>query len=247
MQKDFYNSAFQKLRNDEDFIDLTLVSEDGDEFKVHQAFLATVCDTFKSRMIKLSPHCPRPTIILKDISTNALRIFLDFVYKNEVILNTGDLPAFRVTAKWFGLDKATGWEKLFEGGDVQVGLTIDKDGSVDEQDKKGGQIREKDDKSKKRKLSEDPAVDASSGMMKKGTTNTGSKESDGQKSQLAQNDPNQKKNKRSKASKKKTVAVETEEIVCPKCFEDFKTDAEKEGHKSCSSLSAGSGGDRGGR
>merc|ERR1719341_678707 len=66
-------------------------------------------------MIKLSPHCPRPTIILKDISTNALRIFLDFVYKNEVILNTGDLPAFRVTAKWFGLDKATGWEKLYEG------------------------------------------------------------------------------------------------------------------------------------
>ena len=235
MQKDFYNSAFQKLRNDEDFIDLTLVSEDGDEFKVHQAFLATVCDTFKSRMIKLSPHCPRPTIILKDISTNALRIFLDFVYKNEVILNTGDLPAFRVTAKWFGLDKATGWEKLYEGGDVQVGPTIN------------GQIRKKDDKSKKRKLSEDPAVDASSGMMKKGTTNTGSKESDGQKSQLAQNDPNQKKNKRSKASKKKTVAVETEEIVCPKCFEDFKTDAEKEGHKSCSSLSAGSGGDRGGR
>ena len=235
MQKDFYNSAFQKLRNDEDFIDLTLVSEDGDEFKVHQAFLATVCDTFKSRMIKLSPHCPRPTIILKDISTNALRIFLDFVYKNEVILNTGDLPAFRVTAKWFGLDKATGWEKLYEGGDVQVGPTIN------------GQIRKKDDKSKKRKLSEDPAVDASSGMMKKGTTNTGSKESDGRKSQLAQNDPNQKKNKRSKASKKKTVAVETEEIVCPKCYEDFKTDAEKEGHKSCSSLSAGSGGDRGGR
>ena len=235
MQKDFYNCAFQKLRQDEDFIDLTLVSEDGDEFKVHQAFLATVCDTFKTRMIKLSRHCPRPTIILKDISTNALRIFLDFVYKNEVILNTGDLPAFRVTAKWFGLDKATGWEKLYEGGDVQVGPTIN------------GQIRKKDDKSKKRKLSEDPAVDASSGMMKKGTTNTGSKESDGRKSQLAQNDPNQKKNKRSKASKKKTVAVETEEIVCPKCFEDFKTDAEKEGHKSCSSLLAGSGGDRGGR
>ena len=50
MLKNVINIAFQKLREEEEFVDITLVSEDGREFKVHQVVLATACDKFKERM-----------------------------------------------------------------------------------------------------------------------------------------------------------------------------------------------------
>ena len=49
MLKNVINIAFQKLREEEEFVDITLVSEDGTEFTVHQVVLTTVCDKFKEQ------------------------------------------------------------------------------------------------------------------------------------------------------------------------------------------------------
>ena len=112
MLKNVINIAFQKLREEEEFVDITLVSEDGREFKVHQVVLATACDKFKERMNRVSQHCQRPTILLKDTSTRTLQSFLDFIYLQEAHVDIEDSESFRRTAEWFGLKNELQWKRL---------------------------------------------------------------------------------------------------------------------------------------
>ena len=112
MLKNVFNIAFQKLREEEEFVDLTLVSEDGREFKVHQVVLATACDKFKERVNRMSQHCQSPTILLKETSTKTLQSFLDFIYLQEAHVDIKDSESFRRTAEWFGLKNELQWKRL---------------------------------------------------------------------------------------------------------------------------------------
>ena len=114
MLKNVTNIAFQKLREEEEFVDITLVSEDGREFKVHQVVLATACDKFKERVNRMSQHCQSPTILLKDTSTKTLQSFLDFIYLQEAHVDIKDSESFRRTAEWFGLKNELQWKRLFD-------------------------------------------------------------------------------------------------------------------------------------
>ncbi len=59
------SSAFAELRNDSDFFDVTLASEDERQVRAHKVILAA-CSPFFRRVLKANPH-DRPLLYLKGV------------------------------------------------------------------------------------------------------------------------------------------------------------------------------------
>ena len=71
-------SAFQELRNDQDFADVTLVSEDGVHIETHKVVLAST-SLFFMEILKKNKH-PHPMIYMRGLKTDALVAMVDFLY-----------------------------------------------------------------------------------------------------------------------------------------------------------------------
>ncbi|XP_023326634.1 zinc finger protein 131 [Eurytemora carolleeae] len=89
-------SAFKSLREDEDFVDVTL-SADGINLKAHKVVLSACSNYFRDllRGISVWQH---PVLLLKDIPLLDLSLVLEFVYLGEVSVAQTDLPSFLNTA-----------------------------------------------------------------------------------------------------------------------------------------------------
>ena len=90
--KENVNSAFGRLRNDREFTDVTLASEDGQQMEAHKVILAASSPFFEE-ILEKNRH-PHPLIYLKGIQSKHLLAALDFLYFGEANVLEEDLESF---------------------------------------------------------------------------------------------------------------------------------------------------------
>ena len=91
------SQSFDALRQDENFFDVTLVSEDELQLCAHKLVLSA-CSSFFKNILKKSVH-QNPLIYLSGISSNNLKKILDYIYCGEVQLLQEQVDSFLELAK----------------------------------------------------------------------------------------------------------------------------------------------------
>ena len=93
------------LRSDNDFCDVTLVSDDHHEFKAHKVILSTCSEYFKTLLRnKKDSH---PLICLQGLSCQELKNLITYCYSGEVMLEKFNLERFMSIAKRLELQGLT--------------------------------------------------------------------------------------------------------------------------------------------
>ena len=86
------SKSFIKLRNENEFFDVALVSDDQKLISAHKVVLSASSEYFKN-ILKQQKH-PNPLLCLEGISSTELNDILDYVYHGEVNINQEDLDRF---------------------------------------------------------------------------------------------------------------------------------------------------------
>ncbi|XP_050538135.1 broad-complex core protein isoforms 1/2/3/4/5-like isoform X2 [Daktulosphaira vitifoliae] len=89
-------TAFENLRDDEDFIDVTLAC-DGKSLKAHRVVLSA-CSPYFKELLKSTP-CKHPVIVLQDVVFDDLQALVEFIYHGEVNVHQRNLSSFLKTAE----------------------------------------------------------------------------------------------------------------------------------------------------
>ena len=107
------DSVFKRLRNDNDFTDVTLACEDGQQMDAHKVILAASSPIFEE-ILQKSKH-PHPMIYLRGFQSKHIASILDFLYLGEANVFQVDLDSFLAFAeeiKLIGLTQKTSSEIL---------------------------------------------------------------------------------------------------------------------------------------
>jgi len=83
---------FKQLRDEKDFFDVTLVSEDNKLFQTHKIVL-TACSSFFKPILKANVHA-HPLIYLSGVDSTNLQFILNYIYEGEVQLYQEQLNSF---------------------------------------------------------------------------------------------------------------------------------------------------------
>uniref|UniRef100_A0A6P4FKE4 Broad-complex core protein isoforms 1/2/3/4/5 isoform X3 n=1 Tax=Drosophila rhopaloa TaxID=1041015 RepID=A0A6P4FKE4_DRORH len=89
-------SAFENLRDDEAFVDVTLACE-GRSIKAHRVVLSA-CSPYFRELLKSTP-CKHPVILLQDVNFMDLHSLVEFIYHGEVNVHQKSLQSFLKTAE----------------------------------------------------------------------------------------------------------------------------------------------------
>ena len=106
---DFKNNtidAIGRLREDNNFSDVTLACEDGQQMEAHKVILA-VSSPFFRRLLKKIKH-PHPLIYMRGIKSEDLMSIIDFLYRGEANVCQDDLDRFLAIAEELQLKGLTG-------------------------------------------------------------------------------------------------------------------------------------------
>ena len=86
------SSSFSKLRKEEDFYDVTLVSDDHVQMSSHKLVLSSSSEFFKT-ILRKSIH-PNPLIYLTGVNSKELNFVMDYIYNGEVQIFHEELNDF---------------------------------------------------------------------------------------------------------------------------------------------------------
>ena len=86
------SKTFSTLRKEQDFFDITLLSDDGEAVSVHKVVLSASSEFFKS-VLRKADHS-KPMIYLNGVDCKVLNHILDYIYEGEVQLYQEDLDSF---------------------------------------------------------------------------------------------------------------------------------------------------------
>ena len=89
--------SLSKLRQEEDFFDVTLVSDDHVHISSHKLILSSSSEFFKTILSK-SSH-PNPMIYLTGVNSKELDVVMDYIYNGEVQIFQEDLKKFLQIAR----------------------------------------------------------------------------------------------------------------------------------------------------
>ena len=106
------NTAFQSLREDTHFSDVTLACEDGQQFEAHKVILATTSPLFRNLLT--NQNHPHPLIYMRGMNSDDLNAVMDFLYYGEAKIDQENLANFLHIAeelKLKGLEKNTKQEQ----------------------------------------------------------------------------------------------------------------------------------------
>ena len=95
----------KELLEEDDFKDVTLVSDDLHVVKAHKALLSKSSEVF--RQMLMLKHEKDPIIFIRGSSQNQLRSMLNFIYLGETEISEEDMNAFLQLAKDFKLKEFT--------------------------------------------------------------------------------------------------------------------------------------------
>nr|XP_032530157.1 protein abrupt isoform X4 [Danaus plexippus plexippus] len=84
-------SSFRRLRDEEDFVDVTLACA-GATFTAHKVVLSA-CSPYFRRLLKANP-CQHPIVILRDVHDKDMESLLRFMYQGEVHIGQEQLKEF---------------------------------------------------------------------------------------------------------------------------------------------------------
>ena len=104
--KENITNAFVTLRDDSDFSDVTLVSEDGKQFGAHRLVLA-LSSPFFQNVFRKAKHT-HPLIYMRGMKSKNLQAIIDFLYRGEANVYQEDLNSFLVIAEELQLKGLTG-------------------------------------------------------------------------------------------------------------------------------------------
>ena len=96
-------SVFGELRKDQDFADVTLACEDGQQILAHKVILASSSPFFMD-ILRRNKH-PHPLVYMRGIKSNDLLAIVDFLYFGEANVFQEHLDAFLALTK--GLEGPT--------------------------------------------------------------------------------------------------------------------------------------------
>ncbi|CAG0884699.1 unnamed protein product [Darwinula stevensoni] len=82
-------SAFGELRNDEEFVDVTIACG-GQHFKAHKVVLSA-CSQYFRQLFKSNP-CQHPIVFMRDITPSELSALLQFMYNGQASIEQEKLP-----------------------------------------------------------------------------------------------------------------------------------------------------------
>ena len=96
-----YNTAntFRSLRDNPDFADVTLVSEDNKKIKAHRVILASSSPIIKSMFDEINHS--HPLVYMRGIKFKELSYIVDFIYHGETNIGQDDLQGFMGLAQEF--------------------------------------------------------------------------------------------------------------------------------------------------
>ena len=95
--KENINSAFGRLKDDKEFVDVTLACEDGQQMEAHKVILAASSPFFE-KILSRNKH-PHPLIYLKGFQSKDLLAILDFLYFGEANVYQENLDSFLAIAE----------------------------------------------------------------------------------------------------------------------------------------------------
>ena len=114
--KDNIISSFGNLRKENDFADVTLVSEDGHQVESHKVVLSSSSPVFQ-KMLKGNKH-NHPLIYMRGLKSENLFAILDFLYCGEASVYQENLDSFLAIAEELQLKGLVGnihHEEAFNG------------------------------------------------------------------------------------------------------------------------------------
>ena len=76
------SGSFKTFRKEEDFFDVTLVSDDETQISAHKLVLSA-CSSFFKNILKKNTHS-HPLVYLSGVDTTNLGFILNYIYKGEV-------------------------------------------------------------------------------------------------------------------------------------------------------------------
>ena len=91
------NSAFMNLREDNEFADVTLACEDGQQMEAHKVILAASSPFFQD-LLKRNRH-PHPLIYMRGVKSENLLAIVDFLYCGEANVFQENLDSFLAIAE----------------------------------------------------------------------------------------------------------------------------------------------------
>ena len=95
--QDNMKSAFQNLREDNNFSDVTLACEDGQEVEAHKVILAASSPFFQ-KLLGRNKH-PHPLIYMRGVKSDDLFAIVDFLYRGEAEVYQENLDTFLAIAE----------------------------------------------------------------------------------------------------------------------------------------------------
>ena len=90
-------STIRNLFEDKQFCDVTILSEDGEEMKLHRAILASSSAFFRNVLSRIKQN--DPLIFLKGIQIKELQAIVRFMYLGQTEVSHEDLKSFMDAAK----------------------------------------------------------------------------------------------------------------------------------------------------
>jgi len=91
-----FSVAFQDLRKEEEFFDVTLACKDG-QLEAHKVILSS-CSIFFKNILKRNPHV-HPLVYMKDVKLGQLQAVMDFMYQGKVNVEQKELDTFLALAR----------------------------------------------------------------------------------------------------------------------------------------------------
>lgn len=115
--QDNISIAFSNLRNDTNFSDVTLVSEDGQKVEAHKVIISASSPIF-NKIINLNKH-PQPMIYMKGFKAKQLNSIIDFIYQGVADIYQEDLEDFLAIAEELQLKGLTGGTEEKKDEDIR--------------------------------------------------------------------------------------------------------------------------------
>ena len=99
------SKSFGKLKNEQEFFDVTLVSEDQKEVSAHKLVLSA-CSPYFRNILTSNKHS-HPLLCLDGVSSGELQFVLDYIYHGEVQIHQEQLDRFLEVAQKLKLEGLT--------------------------------------------------------------------------------------------------------------------------------------------
>ena len=106
-------NSFRKLRNEDDFYDVTLVSDDRQQVSAHKIVLSASSEYFRT-ILKSNKHS-HPMVCLNGVNSLDLKNIIEYIYNGEIQIYQEQLDQFLSMAQRFQL------EGLIQGKEVNIG------------------------------------------------------------------------------------------------------------------------------